>query len=159
MSQGYTVIKYSKFFIGRGQLTGFSLVELLIAMFILQLIIAPVYLMFTETQRTMFKAADTLTASHLASSLIAGLRESPVETLRPQPLEEDTKLASPLDLESLGVLPVPTDFIRKMEIIPVDLAGKEGGPYYLVEVQISWFNRKTSTPVEYIVRDLLRGKK
>jgi prepilin-type N-terminal cleavage/methylation domain-containing protein len=159
MSQEYTVINYSKLFIGRHRLAGFSLVELLIAMFILQLIIAPVYLMFTETQKTMFKAADTLTASHLASSLIAGLRESPVEALRPQPLEEDTRLASPLDLESLGVLPVPAEFTRKMEIIPVDLAGKEGGPYYLVEVQISWFNRKTSTPVEYVVRDLLRGKK
>ncbi|HNS09433.1 MAG TPA: prepilin-type N-terminal cleavage/methylation domain-containing protein [Candidatus Ozemobacteraceae bacterium] len=143
----------------QSQSTGFSLVELLIAMFILQLIIAPVYLMFTETQKTMFKAADTLTASHLASSLVAGLRDAPVETLRPQPLEEDTKLAAPLDLENLDVLPVPTEFTRKLEIIPVDLAGKEGGPYYLVEVQISWFNRKTSTPVEYIVRDLLRGKK
>ncbi|EKD83341.1 MAG: hypothetical protein ACD_39C00741G0002 [uncultured bacterium] len=145
---------------GNGRrLAGFSLVELLIALFILQLIIAPVYLMFTETQKTMFKAADTLTASHLASSLIAGLRDLPVEALRPQPLEEDTKLGSPLDLESMGVLPVPSEFTRKMEIIPVDLAGKEGGPYYLVEVQISWFNRKTSTPVEYVVRDLLRGTK
>jgi prepilin-type N-terminal cleavage/methylation domain-containing protein len=138
---------------------GFSLLELLIALFILQLIIAPVYLMFTETQKVMYKAADTLTAAHLASSLIAGLRDSPVDILRPQPLENDTELTAPLDLASLGVQAVPEEFTRKMEIIPVDLAGKEGGPYYLVEVQISWFNRKTSTPVEYIVRDLLRGKK
>lgn len=138
---------------------GFALVELLIALFILQLIIAPVYLMFTETQRTMFKAADTLTASHLASSLIAGLRDLPVESLRPQPLEEDTKLVSPLSLEDLGVLPAPSEFTRKMEIIPVDPAGKEGGPFFLVEVQITWFNRKSSTQVDYVVRDLLRGAK
>ncbi|MFZ5953116.1 MAG: type IV pilus modification PilV family protein [Candidatus Rifleibacteriota bacterium] len=139
--------------------SGFTLVELLIALFILQLIIAPVYLLFTETQKTMYKAADTLTASHLASSMIAGLREAPVESLRPQPLENDLDLKPPLSLEDIGVLPVPTNFTRKVEMIPIDATGKEGGPFFLVEVQVSWFNRKTSTPVEYVVRDLLRGKK
>lgn len=141
------------------RLEGFALIELLIALFILQLIIAPVYMMFTETQKTMFKAADTLTASHLASSIIAGLRELPVESLRPQPLEKDTDLVAPLSLEDMGVLPAPSEFTRKVEIIPVDPAGKEGGPFFLVEVQIEWFNRKSSTQVSYVVRDLLRGVK
>ncbi|PKL48203.1 MAG: hypothetical protein CVV42_10495 [Candidatus Riflebacteria bacterium HGW-Riflebacteria-2] len=150
---------YRRLLSSRHKIAGFSLLELLIALFILQLIVAPVYLMFTESQKIMFKAADTLTAAHLASSLIASLRNSKVEILRDQPLEDDIRLTAPLDLESLGVLPVPAEFTRKLQILSVDLAGKEGGPYYLVEVQISWFNRKTSTPVEYIVRDLLRGKK
>ncbi|MBU1108873.1 MAG: prepilin-type N-terminal cleavage/methylation domain-containing protein [Candidatus Riflebacteria bacterium] len=136
---------------------GFTLVEILIAMFILQLVIAPVYLMFTETQRTMYKAADTLTAANLASSLIAGLRDVPTKAMRPQPLEEDTLLGPPYQLGILDVLPAPEEFTRKVEIIPLDLAGREGGPFYLVEVQITWFNRKTKTPVNYTVRDLLKG--
>lgn len=136
---------------------GFTLVEILIAVFILQLVIAPVYLMFSETQKTMYKAADTLTAANLASSLIAGFRDMPAELLRPQPLEEDRLLTEPFQLEKLDVLPVPEGFTRKVEIVPVDMAGREGGPFYLVEVQISWFNRKTKTPVNYIVRDLLKG--
>lgn len=136
---------------------GFTLVEVLIATFILQLVIAPVYLMFTETQKTMYKASDTLTAANLASSLIAGLRDLPTKALRPQPLEKDDLLAPPLQLESLDVLPAPEGFTRKVEIIPLDLAGREGGPFYLVEVQITWFNRKTKTPANYTVRDLLKG--
>ena len=66
--------------------SGFTLVELLIALFILQLVIAPLYLIFTSTRQTMFKAADTLVAAGLASSMIAGLRELPRQSLRSQPL-------------------------------------------------------------------------
>lgn len=148
LEQGYKRAQY-----------GFTLVEVLIAMFILQLIIAPVYLMFTETQKTMYKAADTLTAANLASSIIAGLRELPPEQLREQPLEVDNLLGLPFQLANMGVLPVPEEFTRKVEIAKVDPAGKEGGPFYLVEVEITWFNRKTRTRANYTVRDLLRGIK
>jgi hypothetical protein len=141
------------------KLRAFSLVELLVAIFILQLIIAPVYLMFSESQKTMYKAADTTTAAHLASSLIAGLREIPAKKLKPQSLDQDINLESPLSLEELGVMPVPEEFTRNIEILPVDVAKKEGGPFFMVEVQISWFNRKTDTAVEYVIRDLLVGSK
>lgn len=136
---------------------GFTLVEILLALFILQLIIAPVYLMFTETQRTMFKAADTVTASSIAGSLIAGLRDLPPAALKPQPLTEDTALEKTLSLENLDVPPAPKDFTRRVELVPIDQNGREGGPFYLVEVQIDWFNRKTKTPAKYVIRDLLRG--
>jgi hypothetical protein len=115
--------------------------------------------MFSESQKTMYKAADTTTAAHLASSLIAGLREIPAKKLKPQSLDQDINLESPLSLEELGVMPVPEEFTRNIEILPVDVAKKEGGPFFMVEVQISWFNRKTDTAVEYVIRDLLVGSK
>jgi len=138
---------------------GFTLVELLIALFILQLVIAPLYLVFTSTRQTMFKAADTIVAAGLASSMIAGLRELPPESLRPQPLTQDSQLVASFSLENLGVMPAPPEFSRKVEIIPVTSPEHADSGLYIVEVQIEWQNRNTVTPVSYVVRNLLRGKK
>jgi len=136
--------------------SGFTLVELLIALFVLQLVIAPLYLVFTSTRQTMFKAADTLVAAGLASSMIAGLRELPRQSLRSQPLIQDSQLVASFSLENLGVMPAPPEFTRRVEIIPATSAGNEG--LYIVEVQIEWHNRNSETQVNYVVRNLLRGK-
>jgi prepilin-type N-terminal cleavage/methylation domain-containing protein len=138
-------------------MAGFTLVELLVAVFILQLIVAPLYLFFTSTKRTMFKAADTLIAANLASSMVAGLREQPRDVISSLPLCEDTAMVASLSLANLGVAPAPPEFSRKVTIIPVSEGGEAG--LYLVEVHISWFNRNTTTPASYFVRNLLRGKK
>lgn len=139
-------------------LQGFTLVEMLIAVFILQLVIVPLFLMFTSSKQTMFKAADTLVAASLASSLIAGLQELPAKDLRPQPMLVDSELSSSLSLENLGVSPAPPEFTRMIEINLVQSVAGDKTKLYLVEVQIFWYNRKTTTPVSYIVRSIVKGK-
>jgi len=137
---------------------GFTLVELLIAIFILQLVIAPLFLMFSSTRQTMFKAADTLVAASLASSLIAGLHELPAKDLRFQPLLDDRQLSSALNLKNLGVPPAPPEFTRMLEIRPFKMSDNDKTRLFLVEVRVSWHNRKSTTPVSYIVRSFVKGK-
>lgn len=149
----------SQFYLRARLSPGFTLVELLIALFILQLVIAPLYLVFTSTRQTMFKASDTLVAAGLASSMIAGLRELPPESLYPQPLTQDSQLVASFSLDNLGIMPAPPEFTRKVEIIPVTSPEHAGSGLYIVEVQIEWQNRNTVTTVNYVVRNLLRGKK
>jgi hypothetical protein len=139
--------------------SGVTLVELLIGLFILQLIIAPLYLMFSSSKRTMLKAADTMAAANLSSSLLAGLREAPANILQPLPLTRDTNLPPQLSLENLSVTPSSDEFRREIEILPATLPGLKDDNLFVIEVKISWFNRKSKTEVNYIVRDVMRGAK
>ncbi|MGM0598348.1 MAG: hypothetical protein ACQETH_00905 [Candidatus Rifleibacteriota bacterium] len=139
--------------------SGVTLVELLIGLFILQLIIAPLYLMFSSSKRTMLKAADTLAAANLSSSLLASLREAPANILRPLPLTRDTSLPPQLSLENLGVAPASEEFRRDIEILPATLPGLEDDNLFVIEVKISWYNRNSKTEINYIVRDIMRGAK
>lgn len=139
--------------------SGVTLVELLIGLFILQLIIAPLYLMFSSSKRTMLKAADTMAAANLSSSLLAGLREAPANILQPLPLTRDTNLPPQLSLENLSVTPSSDEFRREIEILPATLPGLKDDNLFVIEVKISWFNRNSKTEVNYIVRDVMRGAK
>ncbi len=139
-----------------GRIAGVTLIELLIGLFILQLIIAPLYLMFSSSKRTMYKAADLLQASNLASSLLAGLKQMPAKHLSPQPLVKDSELSGNLSLEKLNVKMGPPEFKRELEIIPVKISGSDD-KLFIVEVRISWFNRNSTTEAGYTIRDILRG--
>ncbi|HNV70716.1 MAG TPA: prepilin-type N-terminal cleavage/methylation domain-containing protein, partial [Candidatus Ozemobacteraceae bacterium] len=55
--------------------SAFSLMELMVVLFILQLVICPLYVVFSGSRKIMMSARDVTSAVSLGSSMIAALRE------------------------------------------------------------------------------------
>lgn len=138
--------------------TGFTIVEILIALFILQLFIAPIYLVFSGSKQTMNRAREISIASELASSMLTSIRSVDIKLLKNQKLEQDISLTNPYSLNSLMISQTPKNFSRFMEVKKVDITGREGGPFFMVSVNVSWKKPSMGKKLTYSACALLKGK-
>lgn len=136
---------------------GLSLMEVLLSLFVLGIIIAPVYLTFSGSRQVMGTARDLTTAVSLAGSLFAGLKAVPAETLPEIGMTADLDLPAAISLERLGVASAPVPFERTVSLSRLDSTGNEGGPYLQAEVVLQW-QRKTGPKHRYTLVGLLKAK-
>lgn len=137
---------------------GFTLVEILIALFILQLAIAPIYLVFSGSKKAMNKAKELSIASELASSMLTSIRSLDIKLLKNQTLSQDIYLKGAYHIDSLMISKTPKDFTRFIEVNKVDITGKEGGPFFMVSVHVSWKKPNMGKKLTYSACALLKGK-
>ena len=140
------------------KIIGFTLVEILIALFILQLVIAPIYLVFSGSKKAMARAKELAVASELSSSFLASIRSLDIKALKFQPLKEDKYLPMPYTLKNLNISQSPKYFSRFVEVSKVDITRKEGGPFFIVNIHIYWKKPNMGKKLQYDACALLKGK-
>jgi hypothetical protein len=114
--------------------------ELLVVVFLLQLVIAPLYLVFSGSRKMMMTARELSKAVSFGSSLVAGLRKIDSRSLVELPMTPESALNGPLALETLGLSRVPEGFGRFLTLRRLDAAGQQGGPFFEAVVEIRWKN-------------------
>ena len=129
------------------QSNGFTLMELMVVVFILQLVIVPLYVAFSGSKKMMVNAREMAHAVSLGSSMIAGLREVEVGKLSEIPLTAENALPAAFSLEKLGLKKAMDGFSRSLKISLIDPGSQEGGPFYEAQVDIRWkHSKQTSSP-------------
>lgn len=142
------------------QSNGFTLMELMVCIFILQLALAPLYMTFSGSKQMMVNARELTKAVNLASSMIASLRKLEVQTISPLSWTSEANLPAFCSLATLGLSKVQDGFQRHLMINLVDGAAAEGGPYYEATVEIKWKNQKLpgSPELQMVLKGLLGEK-
>ena len=82
---------------------GFTLMELMVVIFILQLVIAPLYMVFSGSRKMMINARELTKAVSFGSSMIAGLRKIDIKKLSELSMTAEADLAGSFSLEKTGL--------------------------------------------------------
>lgn len=130
--------------------SGFTLMEMMIAIFILQLVVGPLYLAFSGSRRMMINAREWTKAVSFAGSMIAGLRKIETKKIPEIALTPEGSLPEAISLSNLGLTAVPEGFQRFLVIGLVDEAAQEGGPFFEARVEIRWKNFKQPKAPELV---------
>lgn len=134
--------------------------ELMVTLFILQLVIAPLYLVFSGSRKMMINARELSNAVSFGSSMIAGLRKMDIRKVGELSATSEGNLTGALSLENLGLVKVPDGFHRNLTIKQLDPTGQGGGPFYEAVVEIRWkYSKLPNAPELKIAIKGLLGEK
>lgn len=137
-----------------GSRAGFSLTEILTAVVILGLVVAPVFLAYTTSRKTMARSQDVSRAVSTAVSTLAVLAELPPDRLRELEMAEDGTRPAPFDPASLGLPPLPDEFRRELGLVPLPGAGRR---LFHATVRVRWQDRVGASFLEYRLDTVLKG--
>lgn len=129
--------------------SGFSLVEVVLAIGILVAGILPIFLLLTESKRVTSSSVNELKATGMASSMIDGLKRIPASDLVPLFDRDlsDESLPGTYTLARLGVPPAPANLQREVylrlvnqPVLPLETFTNPWGR--IVEMTVKVFLRK-----------------
>lgn len=135
-----------------------TLVEVVIAIALCAVVFGPIYTVFTSSRKNVLHAQGTSIATSHASSLIAALKQIDYKDLSAFDRTNDTALPAPYSLADLGISPMPKNYTRTLQVEKIDTAGKEGGPYFLATVEVSWKPRSVKKNLTYQIMGFLNSR-
>ncbi len=136
---------------------GFSLVEIMIALVILASVAGSIFAVFSASKGMLVNSREISTATSLAGSYLAAASSLPAKDITVFAPADESELPEPFRPENLRIPAAAAPFKRTVSLLAHDLAGKEGGPFYQVRVEISWKRHQTGVDATYISSTLLRG--
>ena len=143
---------------GRRRRAALTLVEVLISLIVLQLVVVPLFLVFSGSRQMVVTARELGVAVALASSYLAGVRQVAARDLVDLPPTAEVELPGPLAPATLRVATAPAGVERRVAVRRLDGGGGEGGPYARVEVEVRWRSPVTQRDHRYLAVALLRGR-
>ena len=134
-----------------------TIIEILISLVILALVTGSVFSAFSGSRSMLASAREIAIATSLAGSYLAAASSiSPAQLQVFAPIEDESAPV-PFRPESLGLALPPKPFSRKVSMLQLDLAGKEGGPFYQLRVEVCWPGKDGRLPVSYSSSTILYG--
>lgn len=138
--------------------TGFSLVEILVALTILTLVAGSIFSAFSTSRQMLFSAGELSQATSLAGSYLAAVSEVKRLDIKPVSLTEETSLPLAFRPETLKLSPAPAPYKRSVSVFAVNQEANDGGPFYKVSVEITWTKKSAKAEPRYISSTIIRGR-
>jgi len=138
--------------------SGFSLIEILIALTILTLVAGSIFSAFSTSRQMLFSAGELSQATSLAGSYLAAVSEVKHLDIKPIPLTEETSLPPAFRPESLKLPPAPAPYKRSVSVFAINQTASDGGPFYKVSVEITWTKKSAKAEPRYISSTIIRGR-
>lgn len=136
---------------------GLTMIEIMISMVILALVAGSVFSAFSGSKSMLSSAREIAIATSLAGSYLAAAESLEISQLQVFAPAEDKMAPLPFRPESLGLAPAPEPFKRQVSMLRLDLAGKEGGPFYQLRVEVIWPGKDGRMQVSYRSSTILTG--
>lgn len=136
----------------------FSLIEILVALTLMALVTGSIFNAFSTSRQMLFAAGELSKATSLAGSYLAavtGVRQKDISTFPPA---EDSGLPPAFRPETLKLPPAEEPFKRLVSVFAIDNNGIEGGPFYQVNVEITWTRKNSEGTPRYFSSTIIRGQ-
>lgn len=137
---------------------GFSLVEILVALTILTFVAGSIFSAFSTSRQMLYSAKELSEATSLASSYLAAVTQIRRKDLSAFPLIDEASLPGPFKPETLNLPPATPPYYRKVSVFAVDRPGLEGGPFFKVNVEITWTKKSAKAEPVYLSSTIIRGR-
>lgn len=134
-----------------------TIIEILISLVILALVTGSVFTAFSGSRSMLASAREIAMATSLAGSYLAAAESVPLSQLQAFAPVEDESAPAPFALATLGLNVPPKPFVRKVSLLRLDPAGKEGGPFFQLRVEVTWPGKDGRLPVTYSSSTILAG--
>ena len=137
--------------------TGFTLIEVMIAMVIIALVAGSIFSTFSMSKSLLSSAREISIATSLAGSYLAAANSVSGKDIKVFSPTDESSVPVAFRPENLKIELAPKPFSREISVLFLDQQGQEGGPFYQVRVKITWKRKETKKQASYFSSTLIKG--
>lgn len=139
------------------QKKGYSITEILVTLLIMGMVITPVFMSFTSSQRNLAHSRDLTQAVSAAVSTISLLNLLPTDHFSEFPLTRDSQLPASLGNNSLDIQ-LEEGFVREIALQQLP-SPSISGILYQATVVLTWPSRNSGKSLTYRLNTLIAREK
>lgn len=140
----------------KNQRQAFSLVEIVVAVFIVSLVSVPIYYLFSTSTKMNVTARHMAVAIGLSNSLLNTIKALPPELMYELPATPDSALSGSYDINSLGIPPCPEGieaYKRYLQVVHKTWPSTNKD-FFHIAVRVTWINPISKAEQSYVIQTL-----